>query len=131
MSVKRRDERGEIATTLLVAPTLFLLIMTVFQFALIAHARNVAEAAAQEAVASASTFDGTAADGQASATAALDTLGPRMLTNRTVDVDRSATTVTVSVTGTPLSFIPFLKPTIVETSTGPIERYVAPESDVP
>lgn len=126
-----RDERGEITQTVIVAPALFLLIMAVVQYGLVAHARNVAEAAAQEAVASAGSFDAKADDGHASATAALDTLGPKMLTSRAVNVERTPTTVTVTVTGTALSFIPGLSPQINETASGPVERYVAPEADSP
>jgi hypothetical protein len=35
------------------------------------------------------------------------------------------------VTGTALSFIPGISPKIVESSTGPVERYVPPEAETP
>ena len=131
MRSTRKNERGEITQTVIVAPVLFLLIMAVIQYALVAHARNVAEAAAQEGVTSAAAFDGTETAGRTSATNALDTLGPAMLTDRTIAVERTLTIVTVEVTGTALSFIPGFSPKIVEVSTGPVERYVPPESDTP
>lgn len=129
---RQRDERGEtMVQTVIVAPALFLLIMGVIQVALIAHAQNVAEAAAQEGVTAARKFNATAADGQMKATAALAALGPRMFTGRKVIVDRTTATATVTVTGRALTIVPGFSRTIAETSSGPVERYVAPERDVP
>lgn len=112
--------------TVIVAPVLFTMIMAIIQFALVAHAQNVAEAAAQEGAAAARAFNATDADGVEEATSALSALGPRMLTSRSVTVTRTGTTVTVAVTGQAISLVPFLHPTISETSTSPIERYVDP-----
>jgi Flp pilus assembly protein TadG len=127
---RARDERGStIAETVIVAPAVFLLIMTVVQVALVAHARNVAEAAAQDGVATARRFDGSASDGSATATAALGALGPRMLTDRRVSVDRSPTTAAVTITGRVISLTPGLDLTITATASGPVERYVPPGTD--
>lgn len=127
-----RCERGEAMTqTVIVAPVLFLLIMTIIEFALVAHAQNVAEAAAQEGVAAARQFDADQSAGVTNATDALSSLGPDMLTERNVRVTRSPTTVTVTVSGEALSLVPGLHPHISETSSGPIERYVAPQKAGP
>ena len=131
MTVKQRDDRGSIASSLVISATMFLFVMGIIQLGIVLHARNVAEAAAQEAMSTAAAYDGTESSGQSSATQALDTLGPDVLSDRTVEVDRTATTVTVRVTGTALNFLPGISPMIVETSTGPVERYVPPESDTP
>ena len=131
MTVKQRDERGSIASSLVISATMFLFVMGIIQLGIVLHARNVAEAAAQEAMSTAAAYDGTESSGQSSATQALDTLGPDVLSDRTVEVERTATTVTVRVTGTALNFLPGISPKIVETSTGPVERYVPPESDTP
>lgn len=129
---RQRDERGEtMVQTVIVAPALFLLIMGVIQVALIAHAQNVAEAAAQEGATAARQFNATSTDGHVKASSALAVLGPRMLTDRKVIVDRTTTTATVTVTGRALTIVPGFSPRIVETSSGPVERYVAPERDVP
>lgn len=123
-----RDERGEaMAQTVIVAPALFMMIMAIVQFALVAHAQNVAEAAAQEGVAAARLFQATEADGIAHASAALSHLGPRMLTSRNVSVDLTPTTATVTVSGTALSLVPFLHPTVSQTASAAVERYVEPE----
>jgi Flp pilus assembly protein TadG len=126
----RRDERGDtIVQTVIVAPALLLLIMLVVQFALIAHAQNVAEAAAQEGVSAARRFDATEADGQQAADVALSSLGPRMLTGRSISVGRTPESVTVTVTGEALTLVPGFGRTIVEASSGPVERYVAPQRE--
>jgi Flp pilus assembly protein TadG len=117
--------------TVIVAPVLFMLIMFILQFALIAHAQNVAEAAAQEGATAARRFDASGADGHAKASAALAQLGPRMLADRRVRVSRTSTTATVTVTGQVISLVPGFSPTITVTSSGPVERYVAPRTDTP
>lgn len=131
MTVKHRDERGSIASSVVISATMFLFVMAIIQLGIVLHARNLAEAAAQEAMSTAAAYDGTESSGHTSATQALDTLGPSVLSDRTVEVERTATTVTVRVTGTALNFLPGISPKIVETSTGPVERYVPPESDTP
>ncbi|MBC7593422.1 MAG: pilus assembly protein [Kineosporiaceae bacterium] len=117
--------------TVIIAPVLFLLIMFVVQFALLAHAQNVAEAAAQEGVTAARRFGATDADGRTKARDSLSSLGPKMLSNQTVTVDRTQTTATVTIRGQALSLIPGFHRNITETSSGPVERYVAPEQDNP
>lgn len=122
-----RDERGEaMIQTVIVAPVLFTMIMAIVQFALVAHAQNVAEAAAQEGVAAARMFDASDADGVTAARSALASLGPQMLTSRGVAVQSSATTTTVTVTGRAISLVPFLHPQISETATAALEQYVDP-----
>jgi Flp pilus assembly protein TadG len=127
LAVSGHNEKGEaIAQTVIVAPVLFALIMGVIQFALVAHAQNVAEAAAQEGTSAARRFNATEADGKVEAISALRSLGPKMLSARDVKVDRTASTVTVTVTGQALSLVPFLHPNVSETASGPVERYVPP-----
>lgn len=110
----------------LVAPALLLMIMAIVQFGLLAHARNVAEQAAQEGAASARRFDGTQATGEAEALKYLTLLGPQTLQNRTAVATRGAQSASVTVTGDVLSLVPGLNLSVSETATGPIERYVPP-----
>jgi len=120
----RRGDRGDtVVQTVIVAPALFLMIMAIIQIALVAHARNVAEAAAQDGVNAARQFDGTTATGHQAANQALDTLGPKMLTDRHISVDRTTTTASVTITGRSLSFIPGVSPRIEVTSVASIERW--------
>jgi Flp pilus assembly protein TadG len=123
--VRTRDEAGTTAAQgVLIFPALLLIIMLVFQFALYFHARAVVEAAAQDGAAAMRRADGTTAGGREAADATLASLSPDLLNNRTVVVDRTATTATVSVSGRVVALVPGFKLFVNETAAGPVERYV-------
>lgn len=105
-------------------PALLFVLMLIIQFALYAHASSVAEAAAQEAAAVARRADGSQAGGASAANRALASLGPKMLTSRTVSVERSATTASVTITGRVVSLVPGVSLALRETAQGPVERFV-------
>lgn len=128
-----RDERGaaSLIQLVLVAPVLLLVLMFIVQFALVAHARSVVEAAAEQGSAVARRADGTQAGAQAETVKYLDKLGPKMLMTRSVSANRTADTATVTVTGTVISLVPGVHPRVKETSSGPVERYVPPVEQAP
>ena len=121
------NERGatSVVETVLVAPALLLALMLIVQFGLVFHAQNVAENAAQEGAAAARRFDGSRAAAVSTTHTFLAELGPRMLTDRTVTVERGSETASVRVTGTVISLVPGFHLTVRETAAGPVERYVA------
>lgn len=124
-----RRERGStsVVETVLVAPVLFTIVMMIVQFALVAHARSVAEAAAQEGASIGRAVGGTTAEARDRVEHYVASLGPRMLTAHRVDVDMTTETVTVTVSGKVISLLPWLTPTIRESASGSRERYVPPE----
>lgn len=105
-------------------PLLLLFLMLSVQVGLVAHAQNVAKAAADEGAARARAFDGTAGDGQARTEEYLGRLASNILPTRSVRANRTATTASVTVNGTVLSLVPGWQPSISQTSTGPVERFV-------
>ena len=120
-----RDERGSaLVEAVLVFPALLLAVMLIIQFALYFHAQSVAEAAAQDAVTHARHTQGTEAEARAAGYAALDQLGPRLLTRREVTVDRGPETARATVTATVASLVPGLHLRIEETAAGPVERFI-------
>ncbi|MFF2811828.1 TadE/TadG family type IV pilus assembly protein [Streptomyces sp. NPDC058000] len=122
-----RDDRGTATTQLvLVVPVLLLLAMLVVQFALVWHARHIAQFAAQRALAAARTKAGTAADGRAQAGRSLAALGGRILTAPSVTVARTATQTTVRVRGTVMAVVPGLYLHASGTVSGPTERLTTP-----
>jgi len=127
------DERGaaSLIQLVLVAPVLLLVLMFIVQFALVAHARSVVEAAAEQGTAVARRADGTQGGAQAEAVKYLDRLGPTMLTTRSVSASRTPATATVTVSGTVISLVPGVHPQVKETSSGPVERYVPPVEQAP
>ena len=128
-SWEHRDERGSmsLAQVVITAPTLLFLLMLVVQFGLMFHARNVAEQAAQEGVAAARRFDGTAEQGRADALQLLTALGDGTLKDRDVRASRTSGTASVTVTGTVVAVVPGLALTVTESASGPVETYVPPE----
>ena len=129
MNLRRdRDQRGaaSIAQVVITAPAMLFLLMLVVQFALMFHARNIAEQAAQEGAAAARHFDGTQAQGHDKAMQLLQSVGTGTLKDRNVTVTRTANTATVTVTGTVISVVPILTLHVSETAVGPVEKYVPP-----
>lgn len=117
----RRDDRGLVSTELtIVVPLLVWWLMLIVQFALWWHAKQVADAAAAEAVDVAQTVEGTAADGEAAALSLLDTSGN--LSSVSVSVDRGADVVTAEVQGEAPKLVPGWGWGVTARSQAPVER---------
>lgn len=117
------DAGYSVVEVVITFPVLMLLVMFVVQFALLWHARHVAEAAAQDGLRSARGYSSTAELGQRDAQSYLAQVAPRLLLQPTVDVQRTQTTVTVRVHAGVLSIVP-LGLGVDETAVGPVERFV-------
>lgn len=125
---RERDERGVSTVEVVIAfPIVMTLLLLIVQLGIAAHARSVAEAAAQEGAAVARRYDGSAGAGKTRTNEYLNELGPTILQNRGVSVERGAETVTVTVTGNVISVIPGMHLKVRKTASGPVERYVPPE----
>lgn len=106
-----------------VIPVIVILTMLVIQFVMLWHARNVTEAAAQNALRVARGYQAAAAQGQQSANEYLSKVAGKMLDNYTVEVDRGPTTVTVVVHATVSRVVPFGTYAVTETAHGPVEQF--------
>ena len=116
-----RDERGLVSVELtIVVPLLVWWLMLIVQYGLWWHAKQVADAAAAEAVDVAQTVDGTAADGEAAALSLLDTSGN--LSGVSVSVDRGADVVTAEVQGDAPKLVPGWGWGVTARSQAPVER---------
>ena len=112
---------------MILLPALFAVLFLGMQAALYHHARTVAIAAAQDGARAASAEHGTPADGASAASAFItDAGGDDVLTDANTNAQRSATRVTVTVTGHSLSVIPGWKPVVVQSASLPVERVTAP-----
>lgn len=124
-AVRSEPDRGysvlEAAITL---PAMIFLLMFIVQWAILWHARSVAQAAAQEGMRSASGYHSSAAAGQADAENFLHQTAPHAMPGATVTVDRGPTSVTVKVHSSVMSVIPFGNFAVDESAAGPIEGYV-------
>src|SRR3954465_3520860 len=112
--LRRRDARGSVSIELVILlPALFAVMFLGMQAALFYHARTVAIAAAQEGARAAGGENGQAADGVSAASSFIaDAGGDDVLTGTSATANRTATRVTVTVTGRSLSVIPGWHPEI-------------------
>jgi len=127
MGRRVRDERG--MTTIQVAilfPVVLFWIMLIVQYGLWWHAKQVANAAAAEAVDAAQVSTGSARDGEDAAASYLAQSGN--LDNITVTVSREPTVVTVEVRGEAPQLVPGFAWSVTARSTAPVERFI-PESE--
>lgn len=116
------DEAGyNIVEFMLTFVVLIVITMILIQFALLWHARHVAQAAAQDALRTASDYQSSASAGQSDGYDYLRQVAPHLVLSPHVTVTRSATTVTVEVTGGVVSVGPFHL-TVRESASGPVER---------
>lgn len=119
-----RGDSGAATVELVVAtPLLLLMLMVIVQFALWSHAEHVAQAAASQALAAARVDGGTTAAGAGQARRLLADLAGGPLENPDVDVARSATAVTVRISGTATAVVPFLKLPVRAEAAGPVEAF--------
>ena len=112
-------------TTIQVAilfPAVLFWTMLIVQYGLWWHTKQVANAAAAEAVDAAQTSTGTARDGQDAANAYLDQAGN--LDHRTVTVERNPATVTAEVRGTSPRLVPGFSWSVTARSAAPVERFI-------
>ena len=92
------------------------------QFGLVLHAGQVAEAAAQEAVEAAQAETGGVRAAHAAARSLLSGLGG--LRAPLIDVRRTATTVTATVSGRAQQVLPGFATAVSGSARGPVERFV-------
>jgi hypothetical protein len=104
-------------------PLLLFMLMGIVQFAVWSHAEHVAQAAAAQALAAARVDGGTAAAGTAQARQLLAELASGPLRDPEVDVSRTATAVTVRITGTATPVVPLLRLPVRAEAAGPVERF--------
>ena len=124
MGRRLRDDRG--MTTIHVAilfPVVLFWIMLIVQYGLWWHAKQVANAAAAEAVDAAQVSTGTSRDGEEAAASYLAQSGN--LDNVTITVTREPTTATAEVRGDAPRLVPGFEWSVTARSSAPVERFVA------
>ena len=117
-------DRGAVAAQVVVAiPLLVIVPMLIVQVALWAFAAHAAQAAASQALDTARTLGGSNISGQAEATQILDQLTSNTLHDPHVTVQRTATAVIVTITGTSETIVPGFHLTVRAQASGPIEAF--------
>jgi Flp pilus assembly protein TadG len=119
-----RDERGAATAQIVIAtPVLLFMLLVIVQFAIWSQATHVAQAAASQALQATRVAGGTSATGQTEAQNVLDQLDTGPLSGSTIHVTRTATTATISITGTAESIVPFLHLPVHAEASGPTEQF--------
>jgi Flp pilus assembly protein TadG len=103
-------------------PAILFWLMLIVQYGLWWHAKQVANAAAAEAVAAAQIPDGTEADGDRAARLFLDQSGN--LRSVTITVDRGAETVVAQVSGQAPRLVMGFEWSVTARSSAPVERFI-------
>lgn len=123
MTSRRTSEAGIMATQLAVLmPALLVLVMLAVQFALWAHATQLADAAADMAAATAALPDATDDDGRSAAAALLAQAGN--LNNADVEVRRDMRQVTATVTGVAPHLVPGFRWSVTAHAAAPLELFI-------
>lgn len=122
----RGDDGMTTSQVAILFPAVLFWMMLIVQYGLWWHAKQVANAAAAEAIDHAQVETGSAASGEEAAHDYLAQAGN--LTHVTVEVDREPTIVTVEVTGRAPQLVPGFEWQVTARSQGPVERFV-PESE--
>jgi len=110
----------------IVFPALLFWIMLIVQYGLWYHAKQVADAAASEAIDAAQTPTGTEAAGEDAARWFLGASGN--LTAVVIDVRRDPTTVFVEIRGDAPQLVPGFSWSVTSRAEAPVERF-APEPE--
>lgn len=120
---RQHDDRGLTSTQLAVLmPALIFWIMLTVQYGLWFHARQVAGAAAAEAVDAAQVPDGTADGGERAARSFLAQSGN--LDDIRVAINRTTETVSVEITGQAPQLVPGISWSVTATAESPVERFI-------
>ncbi|NLC98535.1 MAG: pilus assembly protein [Actinomycetales bacterium] len=122
----RHNEAGAASVTQLIIalPVLLVTMALSVQAALFFHARQIADQAAQEGVSIARSYEGTAIAGHDRATNFLTQVGGGTIEAHNVTASRTATTASVTITGSVVSVIPGVSLKLNQKATAPVERFV-------
>lgn len=116
------NERGSITASLVILPIVLLAIVVTIQLALVFHARNVATAAAQDALHAAQLEGATEGNGVEAAERTLDLFDG--INSADISVTKTDTDVTIRVNGSVKVPLDGLFNSFDVTVTGPVERFV-------
>lgn len=127
MGRRLHGERGMTAIQVAILfPAVLFWLMLIVQYGLWWHAKQVANAAAAEAVDAAQVSGGTESDGQGAAASYLAQSGN--LDGVIISVSREPTVVTAEVHGNAPQLVPGFSWSVTARSEAPVERFV-PESE--
>jgi Flp pilus assembly protein TadG len=122
-----RDDSGFSALEMAVIfPVTIFIVFGIVQFGIWYHANDIAQAAAQQAVRSASAYGTTQADCSTEAGKVLNENAHGLIIHTQIACNRGAQTATVTVAGDAIQVIPFIPLPVKATATAPVEAFRPP-----
>ncbi len=125
--IRGGDDSGFSALEMVVIfPVTILIVFGIIQFGIWYHANDIAQAAAQQAVQAASSYNGTQAEGTREAGRVLTQNANGLIIHTQVACSRGPNVATVTVTGDALEVIPFFPLPVKARATAPVEAFRPP-----
>jgi Flp pilus assembly protein TadG len=122
------DQRGStVVEVVLVIPVLMLILVTLIQFALWAHAAQVVQLAASEGDRTARSLGGSPAQGVSRAQTILDGTDSDLSSSGAVVVVMPGDQARITVTGTAISLLPGISIPVSAVQVGPIQEFRSSE----
>lgn len=119
-----RGERGSASVEMVIAlPIVLTVLFLAVQAGTWFHARSIALASAQSGARTSAMLNSSLEAGLSNARSFAADVGGTTLTGVTVTGDRTATSITVTVTGHSVRLVPFMDVTVSQSATLPVERY--------
>ena len=119
-----RGERGSSSIEMVIAlPIVLTVLFLAVQAGTWFHARSIALASAQSGARTSAMLNSSLEAGLSNARSFAADVGGTTLTGVTVTGDRTATSITVTVTGHSVRLVPFMDVTVSQSATLPVERY--------
>lgn len=110
----------------LIFPITLLIVLAIIQFGVWYHAADIARAAAQQGVKTASSYGATAAAGRNQADIVLADNGQGLIVGPTITSYRDNDVVRMTITGRALTVVPIIRLSIHESATAPVESFRPP-----
>lgn len=102
-------------------PAIVFLLMVIVQWAIVWHARGIAQAAAQEGMRNAAAYGSSADAGKQDIANYIHQVAPNALSDPQIDLTRTRNTITVRIHANVPSLVPFGSFSVDATASGPAE----------
>lgn len=121
------DDGYSVLEAAITLPTIVFLLMAIVQWAIVWHARGLAQAAAQEGLRNAAAYGSSTSAGRQDIANYIRQVAPNAVTDPQIEVIRDGNTITVHIHAHVPSLVPFGTFSVDATASGPVEIW-APSS---
>jgi hypothetical protein len=123
---KDRDSGYSVLEAAVTLPAIVFLLMAIVQWAIVWHARGLAQAAAQEGLRNAAVYGSSTGAGKQDIANYIRQVAPNALADPQIGVTRAGNTITVHIHASVPSLVPFGSFSVDATASGPVETWLPP-----